>query len=130
MDGSETILISLPFSKLVLDDVKVKILLISWHLLVFFWLHPNLPIHWHSYFWYIKGVQSVHIWNKFHLCLICSSRVFKFQIFSNQQKVQFYAASGRFFGRNPLKCGQIRFKFSPAMQCNIMHQTCEFLFYS
>ena len=40
MDGSEKIPISLPFSKLVLDDVKVELLLISWHFLVVFWLHP------------------------------------------------------------------------------------------
>ena len=40
-------------------------------------------------FWYIKGVQVIHIWAKFHLCLICSSRVLKFQMFSYQQTVQF-----------------------------------------
>ena len=40
MDGNEKIPISLPFSKLVLDDVKAEILLISWHFLVIFWLRP------------------------------------------------------------------------------------------
>ena len=40
--------------------------------------------------WYVKGVQVVQIWAKFHLYLIiCSSRVLKFQMFSYQQKVQF-----------------------------------------
>ena len=42
--------ISLVFSKLVLDSVKVKILLISWHFLEFFSLRPDPPIHWHPYF--------------------------------------------------------------------------------
>ena len=77
------------------------------------------------FFWYIKGVQVVHIWHKFHLCLICSSRVLKFQMFSYQLKVQFQPASGRSFGCSPLKCGQIHLKFWPVMQCNIMHQTCD-----
>ena len=72
-------------------------------------------------FWYMKGIQEVHIWAKFHLCLICSSRVFKFQMFSYQQKVPFQAASGWFFGGNPLECGQISFKFWPPMQCKVMH---------
>ena len=89
MDGSDKIPISLAFSKLVLDDVKVEILLILWHFL-FFSLRPP-PVHslTPSFFFDIKGVQVVYIWAKFHLCLICSSRVLKFQMFSYQQKVQF-----------------------------------------
>ena len=72
----------LAFSKLVLN-VKVKFLLISWHFLVVFWLcTPHLPIHWNPYFGFIKGIQLVHIYAKFHLCLICSSPVLKFQMFS------------------------------------------------
>ena len=62
-------------------------------------------------FWYNKGVQVIHIWAMFHLCLICSSRVLKLRMFSYQQKLQVQAASGRFFGRDPLKCGQICLKF-------------------
>ena len=45
MDDSEKISISLAFSKMVLDDVKVEILLISLHFLVVVWLHPYPPIH-------------------------------------------------------------------------------------
>ena len=100
MDGS------LVFSKLVFDNVKVKILFISWHFLEFFLVAPIDTL----IFWYIKGVQVVHIWEKFHLCLICNSQVLKFQLFSHKQKVQFWASSGRFFGRNPPKCGQIHLK--------------------
>ena len=72
-------------------------------------------------FWYMKGVPEVHIWAKFHLCLISSSQVFKFQMFSCQQKASFQAASGRFFGGNPQECGQICFKFWPPMQSKVMH---------
>ena len=43
MDGSEKIPISLVFSKLVLDSVKVKILLSSWHFLEFFCCAPTRP---------------------------------------------------------------------------------------
>ena len=35
-------------------------------------------------FWYMKGIQEVHILAKFHLCLIFSSRVVKFQMFLYQ----------------------------------------------
>ena len=34
--------------------------------------------------WYMKGVEVVHIYVKFHVCLICSFRVFKFQIVSKK----------------------------------------------
>ena len=56
-----------------------------------FWLHTPIPLiyYWHPHFWYIKGIQLVHIWAKFHSCLICSSWVLKFQMLSYQQKVQF-----------------------------------------
>ena len=127
LDGSGwqwKIPIPLAFSKLVLN-VKVKFLLISWHFLVVFWLpHPHPPIHWNPRFCYIKGIQLVHIWAKFHLCLICSSPVLKFQMFSAEGTILgcFWAF---FFGRNPLKCGQICLKFWPVMQCNIMHQACD-----
>ena len=43
MDGSEKISIYSAFSKMVLDDVKVEIFLISWHFLVVFWLRPTCP---------------------------------------------------------------------------------------
>ena len=29
------------------------------------------------FFWQTKGIEVVHIWTKFHLCLICGSQVFK-----------------------------------------------------
>ena len=45
-------------------------------------------------FWYMKGVQEVCISAKFHLCLICSSWVFKFQMFSYHLKVPLQAAPG------------------------------------
>ena len=113
--------VPLAFSKLVLK-VKVKFLLISWHFLVAFSLRPpNPPIHWNSHFCHIKYIQLVHIWAKFHLCLTCISPVLKFQMFSVEGTILgcFWAF---FFGRNPLKCGQICLKFWPVMQCNIMHQ--------
>ena len=74
--------------------------------------------------WYMEGTQEVYIWAKFHVCVICSSRAFKFQIFSQQQKVPFQAASWWFFfyTYNPLECGQICFKFCLPMQCEVIHQ--------
>ena len=87
MDGSEKISISLAFSKMVLDDVKVEILLISWH---FLGCAPTRPFIDTLIIWYVKGVQVVQIWSKFRICLIiCSSRVLELQMFSYQQKVQF-----------------------------------------
>ena len=70
----------------------------------------------------MKGIQEVDIWAKFHLFLICSSRVFKFQMFSYEQKVPFQAASRWFFGGNTLECDQICFKFCLLMQFKVMHQ--------
>ena len=88
MDGREKVPFSLALSELALDDAKVEILLISLDFLVFFWLRPAPAPH-PPIFWYIKGVQVIHIWAKFHLCLICNSRVLKFQMFLYQQKIQF-----------------------------------------
>ena len=89
VDGSEKISFSLALSELVLDDAKVKIFLISRHF-PFFWLRPpTRPFIDTLMFWYIKGVQATHIWAKFHLYLVFSSRVLKFQMFSYQQNVQF-----------------------------------------
>ena len=88
----------------------------------FSYASPFHPFIYTFIFWYMKIIQEVHIWAKFHLCLICSSRVFKFQMFSHKQKVPFQAAFGWFFGGNPLKCGQICFKFCLRMQCKEMHQ--------
>ena len=68
--------------------------------------------------WYIL----VHIWAKFHIFLICSSPVLKFQMFSYQQRYNFRLLLSGVFLCNPLKCGQICLKFWPVMQCNIMHQ--------
>ena len=88
----------------------------------FFGCPPHLPIHWHPHFCYIKGIQLVHIWAKFHIFLICSSPVLKFQMFSYQQRYNFRLLLSGVFLCNPLKCGQICLKFWPVMQCNIMHQ--------
>ena len=55
----------LAFSKLVLDDVKVDILLISWLFWWFLVASPICPFNDTFMFWYIKGVQVVHIWVKF-----------------------------------------------------------------
>ena len=62
--------LALAFSKLVLDDVKVEILLISWHFVVIFWLWPQPPIHWHPHFfgilkvlrWYTSEPSLIYIW--------------------------------------------------------------------
>ena len=57
MDGSEKISISLAFSKLVLGDLKVEILLISWHFLVVFLVAPpTRPFIDTLIIWYVKGV--------------------------------------------------------------------------
>ena len=81
---------SLALSELVLDNAKVEILLISGRFLVVLLKRP-LPSHLLTpacfgilkvFRWYISGA-------KFHLCLICCFRVFKFKMFSYQQKVQF-----------------------------------------
>ena len=47
-------------------------------------------------FWYIKGVQVTYIWAKFHLCLICSFRVLKFQCFHTSWKYNFMLLQGGF----------------------------------
>ena len=83
---------------------------------------PFHPFIYTLIFWYMKDIQEAPIWAKFHLCLICSSLVFKFQMFSYQQKVPFQAASRWFFVGNPLECGQIYSKFCLPMQCEVMHQ--------
>ena len=89
---------------------------------VFFDVSPFHPFIYTLIFWFMIGIQEVNIWAKFHSCLICSSWVFKFQMFLYQQKIPFQAASGWFFGDNPLECGQISFKFCLPMQCEVMHQ--------
>ena len=65
IDGSEKIPFCLTLSELVLDDAA-----------------PTRPFIDTLMFWYIKGVHVIHIWAKFHLCLICRSRVLKFHMFS------------------------------------------------
>ena len=70
----------------------------------------------------MKCVAVVEMSCKFHLHLTCNSRVFIFQMFSHQQKVQFQAVSGWFFGRNAPKCSRNGLEFSPVMQCKVMRQ--------
>ena len=72
----------------------------------------------------MKNVGVVHIWVKFHLCLICTFLVFNVQVFSNQQKIPFQAAFGMFFYHNSPKCGQIRWKYLPAMPFRAISQIC------
>ena len=74
MDGSEKIPIFLVFSKLVLDNVKLKILLISWHFLEFFFVvlpptHSLTPLFFGIFFFYIKvfrwcisGTSFIYVW--------------------------------------------------------------------
>ena len=77
----------------------------------------------------MEGIQKVYIWAKFRLSFICSSRVFKFQMFSYQQKVPFQATSKWFFGVNPLEWGQICFKFCLPMEWKVIRQIID-IFYS
>ena len=129
MDVGEKVPTFIAFCELFLGDVKVEYFVNLWH---FWWLlgfASHLLIHWHQFFENLKGVKVVHISCKFHLHLTCSCRAFIFQMFSYQQKVQFEAASWWFFGCNTPKCGQIRLKFWPVMQCQVMHQTCEGLYF-
>ena len=82
MAGNEKIFSSLAISELFLDDAKVEILLISWHFFGAFLVAPNTrPFIDTLIFWYIKGFQVIHNKVKFHLCLVCSSGVLKFQSF-------------------------------------------------
>ena len=87
---------------------------------IFWWVFgctppPHPRIHWNPCFCYVKGIPLVHIWAKFHLCLICSSPVFKFQMFSAEGTILgcFWVV----FGCNPLKCGQIFWNFD--QWCNV-----------
>ena len=45
---------------------------------------PNHPIFNTLILGYMKGVEVVHIWAKFYVCLIYSPRVFKFQMVSKK----------------------------------------------
>ena len=96
--------------------------MISWHYLAVFWMclpptHSFTP----SFFDIWKVFRRMSGPSFIYVSFISSSRVFKFQMFSYQQKVLFLAASGWFFGGNPLECGQISFIFWPPMQCKVMH---------
>ena len=60
------------FFKLFLFDVKVEILLISWHFFLAFCIHPPLPpplspLTGTIIFLLMEGVEVVHKWTKFHL---------------------------------------------------------------
>ena len=50
---------------------------------------PTSPFFNAHIFEYMEGVEMYHLCAKFHVCLICSSGVVKFQMFSNKQKVWF-----------------------------------------
>ena len=126
MDGIEKIPISLVFSKLVLDSVKVKILLITWHFLEFFFVAPP-PTHSLTplffgilkvFRWCISGTSFIYVWFAVH-------KFWNFKCFHTSRKYNFRLLLVSIFGRNPPKCGQIHLKFRPVMQCNIMHQACD-----
>ena len=72
------------FFKLFLFDVKVEILLNSWHFLMAFCIHPPLPLplpppppllNATLIFLLMEGVEAVHNWTKFHLDGTCNSGV-------------------------------------------------------
>ena len=70
--------------KVLLSDVKVEILLLSWL--------PSLPLLSLIYtliFRQTKGIEVVYIWVKLHLFLISSSQVLKFKCFRNSRKLNF-----------------------------------------
>ena len=71
------------FFKLFLFDVKVEIMLISWHFFMALCMHPPLPPHPHPLtatliFLLMKGVDVVHNWTKFDLDGTCNSGVLIF----------------------------------------------------
>ena len=72
------------FCKVLLNDVKFKTLLLSWHFLVFRCMcySPPTPHLFTPSFRQTKVVQVVYIWAKFYLFLISSSQGFKIQEFS------------------------------------------------
>ena len=80
------------------------------------------PIHLHPCFLVYERYSGGTFLGQFHLCLICSTQIFKFQMLFYQQKVPLQAVSGWFFGDVTLECGQICFKFCLLMQCKVMHQ--------
>ena len=68
------------FFKLFLFDVKVEIMLISWHLSMALCIHPPLvppspPLSATLIFQLMAGVEVVHILAKFHLHATCNSGV-------------------------------------------------------
>ena len=70
------------FFKLFLFDVKVEILLNSWHFLMAFCIHPPLlpppPLSATLIFLLMEGVEVVHKRTKFHLHQLCNSGVLIF----------------------------------------------------
>ena len=75
------------FFKLFLFDVKVEILLYSWHFLMAFCIQSPLPplpppLTGTLIFLLMEGVQVVHIWAKFHLHVTCNSGVLIFEKFA------------------------------------------------
>ena len=114
---------SLVLSKLVLNDVKVEVLLISRHFVVVLWMRP-LPTHLLtlSCFGILKVLRRYICGPSFISVWFVVLEFLNLKCFHNSRKYNFRAASGRFFGRNPLKCCQICLEFWTVMQCIVMHQ--------
>ena len=84
---------SLALSELVLDDTKVRILLISWHFLVVFWMRFS-PTHLltpscfrilNVFRWYISGQSFIYVWfvvlEFWNLKCFHTSRKYNFRLF-------------------------------------------------
>ena len=71
------------FFKLFLFDLKVEVMLISWHFFMALCIHPPLlpplpPLSATLIFLLMEGVEVVHIWAKFHLHATYNSGVLIF----------------------------------------------------
>ena len=82
-DGSKKNPTFIAFFKLILFDVKVEILLISWVFFHGFVCTPSTPLPpprltGTLFFLLMGGVQVVHNWTKFHLHGTCNSGVLIF----------------------------------------------------
>ena len=102
------------FFKLFLFDVKVEIMLISWHFFMALCMHPPLPPpHPHPLtatliFLLMKGVEVVHKWTKFQLHGTCNSGVLIFWYFKRSLSSKKYHFSKLVLVRSTPRMG-----FSP-----------------
>ena len=63
-----------------------------------FWLHTPVPLthYWHPHFWYIKGIQLVHIWAKFHSVWFVVLEFWNFKCFHTSRRYNFRLLLGGF----------------------------------